>query len=410
MRFSRIWSGGWSGSRPAECLAPRPIKPKHAHPKPFIITRMRSRPRFASIPFAVSLIVAAAGCSASGEGEFDDIGSSAWGVHTVCAAGDTVPGIDVSKWQGTIDWTQVKQDGVVFAIARASHGIGTIDSFFDANWAGMKSNGIVRGVYQYWNPAEDPIAQADILISKVNGAGGLQPDDLPPVIDIESTDSLGAAEMVANATAWLDHVEAALHRRPMIYTGSYFWDGAGLGDSLNGHPLWGPHYTSNPCPLISDSWSKWTMWQYSSTGAVAGISGNVDMDKFNGTQADLEQFIKDSSTVPVEPEAGPPEASTPEAEAPEAEASAPDVIEPDAAEELDAAPPAKDAAAIDARDEASLDSSPAAEDYLQASTCACRTAGARSVASPGLAVALALAAAAVARRAMIRRPGSSEVA
>ena len=372
------------------------IEHERTHPKPSTIPAMRSRFPFLSIPPALAVLTVL-GCSAPGDRYSDeDFRSNAWAVHTVCATSSTTtPGIDVSSWQGAIDWAKVAQDGKVFAIIRVSHGTGTIDAYFEENWAGAKANGILRGVYQYWEPGQDPIAQADILIDKINAAGGLEPGDLPPVIDIESVTGATSAQTVANATTWIERVETALQRRVIIYTGSYFWDDHALGTSLNDHPLWGPNYTSNACPLISDAWDHWTFWQYSSTGSVSGISGNVDLDKFDGTKAELEQFIVDSDLAPPEPDAGPPEAAPPPEASIEPEASAPDAEEP-----VEAGTPVVDASTTDGGMEAG-GSTPRGAPWTggeEASGCACRTTSNRKGGDTGMLALLVLAGVIVARR------------
>src|ERR1043166_9121841 len=78
-----------------------------------------------------------------------------------CAAGSTVKGIDVSYYQGSINWGAVKNDGVKYAFIRVSDGTGYRDSKFDANWSGAKSHGVLRGAYQFFRSNQDPIAQAD---------------------------------------------------------------------------------------------------------------------------------------------------------------------------------------------------------------------------------------------------------
>src|SRR5690242_4540926 len=82
-----------------------------------------------------------------------------------CSGGNTVKGIDVSYYQGSINWNAVKNDGVKFAFIRVSDGTGYIDSKFSSNWSGAKNAGILRGAYQFFRSDEDPIRQADILIN-----------------------------------------------------------------------------------------------------------------------------------------------------------------------------------------------------------------------------------------------------
>jgi GH25 family lysozyme M1 (1,4-beta-N-acetylmuramidase) len=238
----------------------------------------------------LAALAGAAGCdrpAAKGE-----VGRSREAVHTVCGtAATTVPGIDVSTWQGVVDWGAVAGAGIKFAFVRVSHGVSTIDTQFPANWQGTRAHGVVRGAYQYFMPGDDPTAQAQLVVDHIAAAGGLQTDDLPCVIDVENMDGVAASGVMAAIHTWIDFIEAHTGKRPIIYTGSYFWDDHGLDATLAGYPLWTAHYTTAACPLAANPWSSWRFWQYTSTGSVAGISGNVDRDRFDGTVADLQAFI-----------------------------------------------------------------------------------------------------------------------
>jgi len=116
----------------------------------------------------------------------------------ICPDGPTVAGIDVSHWQDRIDWDAVASDGVEFAFIRVSHGTGVMDREFARNWSEAQRVGIIRGVYQFFSAGDDPVAQADLLVSQVGGA--LAPGDLPPVIDVEgmSVDGQPRATIIAN--------------------------------------------------------------------------------------------------------------------------------------------------------------------------------------------------------------------
>jgi lysozyme len=113
---------------------------------------------------------------------------------TVCAAGAVVQGVDVSDYQGTVDWPTVKSSGIDFAIARISDG-SYLDTEFSTNWSGMKSAGLVRGAYQYFEPGEDPSTQASIVVSAV---GVLGAGDLPVTADMETTGGQTPATVAAN--------------------------------------------------------------------------------------------------------------------------------------------------------------------------------------------------------------------
>lgn len=211
---------------------------------------------------------------------------------TVCGSGPTVKGIDVSYYQGTIDWAKAKADGVEYAFIRVSDGLNTPDTKFDLNWQQTRAKGILHGAYQFFRPAQDPIAQADLLLGKI---GTPMPDDLPPVIDVEADGGLAPATVAAKVKQWIDHVEAAIGKRPIIYTGFYFWrDQVGAPDET-ASPLWHAQYSTAACPNIAPPWQDWAFWQYTSSGSVNGITGNVDMNRFNGTRAELEAMLMGGS-------------------------------------------------------------------------------------------------------------------
>ena len=207
---------------------------------------------------------------------------------TVCGTGETVKGVDVSYYQGTIDWNAVKADGVEYAFVRVSDGLGFEDPKFEANWNGTRAAGIYHGAYQFFRPNQDPIQQAELLLAKIGTPG---PDDLPPVIDVEANGGLGPDAVATAVRAWVDHVSAALGRAPIIYTGFFFWrDQVGAPD-MTSSPLWHAQYTDAECPNIAPPWPSWAFWQFTSSGSVAGISGNVDTNRFNGSHQQLIDFI-----------------------------------------------------------------------------------------------------------------------
>lgn len=228
-----------------------------------------------------------AGCADGGEAPLGEVILPA----TVCATGSTLFGIDVSKWQGNIDWARVKAAGVKYAFIRVSDGIATLDEKFVPNWVGAGAQGIPRGVYQFFRPHRDPIAQADIVIDHLleHGVG-----ELPPVIDVEATNDQTPETIARNVGLWIDRVESALGVTPIIYTGRYFWNDNVRSSAYSSYPLWIAHYTSAACPNIPDAWGRWAFWQYSSTGRVDGIAGDVDMNRFNGTVSDLLALAGDA--------------------------------------------------------------------------------------------------------------------
>ena len=218
-----------------------------------------------------------------------------WAKTTVCAGPVTVDGNDVSYWQGTINWAGLKAAGRKFVIMRVAHAL-AFDTKFDFNWKSCHDQGLHCGVYLYFEPNVDPIAQANLLLNKM---GPLGPGDLPPVADVESTGGgMTPTAIAAAVKKFIDHVEAKVGRKPMIYSGGYFWEDNVKSTAFVDYPLWHPQYCTNCCPNIANPWKKWYFWQYSSTGKVGGITGNVDMNYWNGSLTALGDWAVKSSMPP----------------------------------------------------------------------------------------------------------------
>jgi lysozyme len=208
----------------------------------------------------------------------------------VCANGAVTQGIDVSHYDGTIDWAAVKSSGVAFAFMKATESTDFIDPEFASNWKSAGAQGIVRGAYHFLRPEVDPVAQADYFVAN---AGTQAPGDLPLTLDLEVTDNLTAAQVGDAARTFLGRVASDSGRTPIVYTSASFFGGTlGSPTGFDAYTLWNAHWTTN-CPNVpSPPWTSWTFWQSSSTGTVPGISGmaDVDLDQFNGTLADLNAF------------------------------------------------------------------------------------------------------------------------
>ena len=202
---------------------------------------------------------------------------------TSCPGSSTVSGIDVSSYQGSINWGQVKSAGVTLAYVKATEGTNWTDPTFGPNWSGTKGAGVIRGAYHFFHPGEDPVAQADFFVQTM---GTLQAGDLPPMIDWEVTDGVSAGTNAANGLAFLQRVQQLTGRVPILYTDPGYWYGLGTPAGFSGYPLFVADYGVN-CPSVPAPWSGFAMWQTGSSGAVAGVGGQVDTDIFNGTLAGL---------------------------------------------------------------------------------------------------------------------------
>ncbi len=214
-----------------------------------------------------------------------------------CAGPATLTGIDVSVYQGDVDWPKVRGAGRTFAFARISAGITSPDSKFARNWPAMKAAGIVRGPYQYFRPSQDVAAQARMVVDKLAAAGGLETGDLPPVLDLETADGLSSDVVVANARMWLKTIESALGIRPIVYTAAFMSNV--IGTSFEDYTLWVANYGVT-CPTMPSGWSEWSFWQTSASGRVPGVVGDVDTDVFNGSLARLQSLTVGGSS----PDAG----------------------------------------------------------------------------------------------------------
>lgn len=188
-----------------------------------------------------------------------------------------VHGIDVSHYQGTVDWRQVAEAEMAFAFVKATQGVSSIDSEFGVNWAGVKAAGLPRGAYHFYQPGDDPGQQAEHFLSVVQ----LEPGDLLPVLDVETLGSQTASEIVQGIGIWLQTVQAAIGRAPIVYTAPGFWNGLGT-QQFGTYPLWVAEYGVSS-PKLPAGWTGWDFWQSSESGSVAGVTGSVDLDVFQGS-------------------------------------------------------------------------------------------------------------------------------
>jgi lysozyme len=201
----------------------------------------------------------------------------------------TVSGIDVSHYQGLVDWGRVKTAGMAFAFAKATEGVNVNDATFATNWSGMKNAGLLRGAYHFFRPAQDAAAQARSFLQAVS----LSPGDLAPVLDVETLDGVSNDTLQSGVRTWLDSVAAQTHMTPTIYASPGFWNGHLSGD-FSSYPLWVAQYGVS-APHLPRGWTNWNFWQYSQSGHVDGVSGAVDLDYFQGSVDDLLAFARTSS-------------------------------------------------------------------------------------------------------------------
>ncbi|HMI02203.1 MAG TPA: glycoside hydrolase family 25 protein [Pedobacter sp.] len=202
--------------------------------------------------------------------------------------GYTIHGIDVSYYQGKIDWKKVKamEDDDVrikFAFIKATEGMFNIDPYFQRNWREAPKAGITCGAYHYFKPKKSGEWQARFFLQTVKFEVG----DLPPVVDIEELNGVAASKMRIELQVFLTHIEKKTNVKPIIYTGLSFYN-----DYLKGHfdeyPLWVAHYHQ---PRLKVNMASWHFWQHSDKAKISGINHVVDFNVFNGDSLAFEQML-----------------------------------------------------------------------------------------------------------------------
>lgn len=192
--------------------------------------------------------------------------------------GYKVHGIDISHYQGDINWKMLEQTRqgqfpVQFIFMKATEGGDYSDKRFVANFDSAKAHGFIRGAYHFYNPKTDVNKQADFFINSVK----LEPGDLPPVLDIEKKGK-DIAKLQADLKHWLRRIENHYGVKPIIYA-SYKFKNRYLNDSVfNSYPYWIAHYYVDSVQYKGD----WKFWQHTDVGTLPGIKEQVDLNIFNG--------------------------------------------------------------------------------------------------------------------------------
>lgn len=182
--------------------------------------------------------------------------------------------IDVSHHQGSIDWNKVKADGVAGTFMKATEGTGFKDSMFAANAVNAAAAGLRVGFYHYAHPeSNDAATEAAFFASVIQGYKA----DFPHVLDVEGDASrLPSDKLTDWCVRFLQEVTRLTGFDTMIYTGASFAKSY-LGKALAPWPLWIAHYGVDK-PMDNDTWDEWAVFQYTSSGKVSGIGGNVDVN------------------------------------------------------------------------------------------------------------------------------------
>ncbi|WP_295813440.1 GH25 family lysozyme [uncultured Nitratireductor sp.] len=195
-----------------------------------------------------------------------------------------VHGVDVSRWQGDIDWVKLRSRGANFAYIKATDGIDHLDPMFKTNWKGAANAGIRRGAYHFFFWCRKASDQAEWFIRNVPKVRGA----LPPVLDVEWNHLSSCkwrpsrAEVLEKMQVFLDRLERHYGQRPIIYTAPDFYE-----DNLKGafpnHPFWLRAVAEHPSKVYPGR--DWVFWQYSGSGLSHGVDGKIDLNVFHGTES-----------------------------------------------------------------------------------------------------------------------------
>jgi lysozyme len=202
-----------------------------------------------------------------------------------------VHGIDVSHWQGDIDWHRVRQAGTRFAFIKATEGALHLDRKFHENWENARRAGVPRGAYHFVFWCRDAAEQAAWFIENVPR----ERDALPPVLDVEwnnhsrlCTRTPSRSEALQMIRTMLTMMERHYGQMPIIYTDINFHRDILEGEHFD-NPFWLRSVAAEPHERYRDR--RYTFWQWTQTGTVPGIRGEVDRNVFYGSEREWSQFL-----------------------------------------------------------------------------------------------------------------------
>ncbi|WP_454856452.1 GH25 family lysozyme [Rhizobium binxianense] len=202
-----------------------------------------------------------------------------------------VHGVDVSRWQGDIDWETLRTRGANFAYIKATDGGDHLDPMFRTNWRKAKKAGLKRGAYHFFYWCRTAGEQADWFIRNVPKEAGA----LPPVIDVEWNGEssckrrISRARVLEKIQVFADRLERHYGQRPIIYTAPDFYRDNLKGELLD-YPFWLRSVAAHPAKVYPGR--KWLFWQYSGSGLSDGVDGKIDLNVFHGSEDDWHDWVE----------------------------------------------------------------------------------------------------------------------
>ncbi|ESW96899.1 muramidase [Mesorhizobium sp. LSJC268A00] len=207
-----------------------------------------------------------------------------------------VHGVDVSRWQGNVNWGKLRAQGANFAYIKATDGGDHLDPMFMKNWRNADAAGLKRGAYHFFYWCRTAGEQADWFIRNVPRVEGA----LPPVIDVEWNGESSCKRRPSRATVlekmkvFMDKLERHYGQRPIIYTAPDFYRDNLKGAFLD-YPFWLRAVARHPSKVYPGR--KWLFWQYSGSGLSHGVTGRIDLNVFHGDERAWRAWAGGQTTV-----------------------------------------------------------------------------------------------------------------
>lgn len=202
--------------------------------------------------------------------------------------GYEIHGIDISHYQGDIDWDDLSNAMIEgcplrFVMIKSTEGSTRLDSKFKENFRQAREYGYIRGAYHFWSNKSSARDQAYHFLNKVR----LEDGDLPPVLDVEHKPKDRSVEdFQRDVLTWLHIVEDKYHVKPIIYTYYKFKDKYLSAPVFNDYPYWIAHYYVDKVEYKG----PWKFWQHTDAGKLPGIKGYVDFNIYNGSFYDMKKL------------------------------------------------------------------------------------------------------------------------
>lgn len=202
--------------------------------------------------------------------------------------GYEIHGVDISHYQGDIDWDDLRNamiegSPIRFIMIKATEGSSRVDEKFNDNFYMAREYGYIRGAYHFWSNKSTAREQAYFFLDKVR----LEDGDLPPVLDVEHKPKDQSVEdFQRDILTWLHVVEDKYHVKPIIYTYYKFKEKYLNAPVFDDYPYWIAHYYVDKVEYKGE----WKFWQHTDVGRLPGIKGYVDFNIYNGSYYDLKKL------------------------------------------------------------------------------------------------------------------------